>query len=75
MSQRIPPPVDLSPSIIASLERLPAQGSEFTDEFLNERVADLRSELEQHLETEEWLKRFPGRKTHTQSVRHRTPGG
>jgi predicted ATPase len=54
-------PEDLAPSITASLERLASTGSNFSKEFLRERVATVRAELTEHLQGDSWLKRFPGR--------------
>ena len=52
---------DLLPSIQGSLDRVAERGSEISEEFIRGRVDTLRIELENDLESEEWLKRFPGR--------------
>lgn len=54
-------PKDLLPSVEGSMKRVEERGAIYTKRHLEERVSELRSEFEQHLATDEWMKRFPGR--------------
>jgi ABC-type dipeptide/oligopeptide/nickel transport system ATPase subunit len=54
-------PADILPSIEGSVQRIIAQGEEYSHESLKGRVAALREELEGYLESDGWLNRFPGR--------------
>lgn len=53
---------DILPSIESSLARVAAKGQEYTRPHLEARVETVREEMEAFLETEEWIKRFPGRR-------------
>jgi hypothetical protein len=65
-------PEDLAPSITASLERLASTGSNFSKEFLQERLETVRAELTEHLQGDSWLKRFP-RSPDPEPFRERAP--
>lgn len=52
----------IRPSIQASVNRIAEVGTSLTEEDLNRRVQEVRAELEEALEGEEWLAVFPGRR-------------
>lgn len=54
-------PKDILPSIEGSVQRIAAKGEEYSRESLEGRVTALREELEHYLESDGWMKRFPGR--------------
>src|SRR5262249_37935714 len=52
----------IRPSIEGSITRIADVGSGLTDEELDRRVAEARTELEKALEGDDWLAVFPGRR-------------
>jgi hypothetical protein len=54
-------PKDILPSIEGSVQRIAARSSKYSQENLEERVISLRDELGHYLESDGWMKRFPGR--------------